>query len=129
MRADMPASRQKLIHAGKVLKDDTTLRASSVADADFIVCMLTKEVVAAKVLNNQKHNQTSVHPSRITYYLLITSLPFIYALSSRLLFLPPLPPQQLPPPPLPLPPHQPQFPSLLLLVLLYIIHVIRFDMY
>ena len=48
VRADMPATRQKLIHAGKVLKDDTTLASSGVAENDFIVCMLTKEV-AAKV--------------------------------------------------------------------------------
>ncbi|CAN0273022.1 unnamed protein product, partial [Ectocarpus fasciculatus] len=44
VRADIPAARQKLIHAGKVLKDDATLRSSGVAENDFIVCMLTKEV-------------------------------------------------------------------------------------
>jgi hypothetical protein len=46
VRADMPAIRQKLIHAGKVLKDDATMQATQVAEGDFIVCMMSKEVVA-----------------------------------------------------------------------------------
>jgi hypothetical protein len=36
--------RQKLIHSGKVLKDDQTVSELGLAEADFIVCMLTKEL-------------------------------------------------------------------------------------
>uniref|UniRef100_A0A7C9CX93 Ubiquitin receptor RAD23 n=1 Tax=Opuntia streptacantha TaxID=393608 RepID=A0A7C9CX93_OPUST len=37
-----PASKQMLIHQGKVLKDDTTLEDNKVAENSFIVVMLTK---------------------------------------------------------------------------------------
>jgi hypothetical protein len=47
VKADLPASRQKLIHAGKVLKDETPLNETGITENDFIVCMVTKE--AAKV--------------------------------------------------------------------------------
>jgi len=48
VRPEIPATRQKLIHAGKVLRDDATVASSGVAENDFVVCMLTKEA-AAKV--------------------------------------------------------------------------------
>jgi hypothetical protein len=37
--------RQKLIHSGKVLKDDQTISALGISETDFIVCMVTKESV------------------------------------------------------------------------------------
>jgi UV excision repair protein RAD23 len=48
LKSDLPASRQKLIHAGKVLKDESVLGETGITENDFIVCMVTKE--AAKVL-------------------------------------------------------------------------------
>lgn len=42
--ADMAADRQKLIHSGKVLKDEQTVAELGLAESDFIVCMVTKEV-------------------------------------------------------------------------------------
>ena len=44
VRAELPADRQKLIHSGKVLKDDTTVASNGINENDFIVCMITKEV-------------------------------------------------------------------------------------
>jgi UV excision repair protein RAD23 len=49
-RSDMVVERQKLIHSGKVLKDEQLVDELKLADADFIVCMITKEV--AKVSRN-----------------------------------------------------------------------------
>ncbi|KAL4155283.1 hypothetical protein PRNP1_007393 [Phytophthora ramorum] len=43
-----PASQQKLIHAGKVLKDDSTLAEYNVKENDFLVVMVTKPKAAAK---------------------------------------------------------------------------------
>lgn len=40
------ADRQKLIYAGKVLKDDETLAASGVKENDFLVCMVSKPKAA-----------------------------------------------------------------------------------
>lgn len=45
-KPDMPANRQKLIHSGKVLKDSQTLGETGIAENEFLVCMLTKEVKA-----------------------------------------------------------------------------------
>lgn len=39
------AANQKLIHSGKVLKDDTTLEAANVTEASFLVCMVSKPKV------------------------------------------------------------------------------------
>ncbi len=47
-RADHAAARQKLIHSGKVLKDEQLISELGISESDFIVCMITKEV--AKVL-------------------------------------------------------------------------------
>ncbi len=47
-RPDHAAARQKLIHSGKVLKDEQLISELGISDTDFIVCMITKEV--AKVL-------------------------------------------------------------------------------
>lgn len=47
-RADHAAARQKLIHAGKVLKDEQLIAELGISEADFIVCMITKEI--AKVV-------------------------------------------------------------------------------
>lgn len=43
-KSDSPVERQKLIHSGKVLKDEQTIAELGITEADFIVCMLTKEV-------------------------------------------------------------------------------------
>jgi len=43
-RADHAAARQKLIHAGKVLKDEQLISELGISEADFIVCMITKEI-------------------------------------------------------------------------------------
>jgi UV excision repair protein RAD23 len=42
-KPDFAAERQKLIHAGKVLKDNQTISEIGVTETDFIVCMITKE--------------------------------------------------------------------------------------
>jgi UV excision repair protein RAD23 len=42
-RADLISDRQKLIHAGKVLKDEQDISELNLAESDFIVCMVTKE--------------------------------------------------------------------------------------
>lgn len=42
-KPEFPAARQKLIHSGKVLKDDQVLSDTGIAENDFLVCMLTKE--------------------------------------------------------------------------------------
>ncbi len=47
-KPDLPAARQKLIHSGKVLKDETILSETGISENDFIVCMVTKEAAAAK---------------------------------------------------------------------------------
>lgn len=47
-RSELAADRQKLIHAGKVLKDTQTVAEIGVTEADFIVCMVSKEVAAPK---------------------------------------------------------------------------------
>eukprot|EP01038_Epipyxis_sp_PR26KG_P011441 gene11441-15328_t len=41
---ELAAERQKLIHAGKVLKDTQTLSELGISESDFIVCMVPKEV-------------------------------------------------------------------------------------
>jgi UV excision repair protein RAD23 len=48
-RSELIADRQKLIHAGKVLKDTQTVSEVGVTETDFIVCMVTKETAAPKV--------------------------------------------------------------------------------
>jgi UV excision repair protein RAD23 len=40
-RSDFEVDRQKLIHAGKVLKDTSLIVELGIADSDFIVCMIT----------------------------------------------------------------------------------------
>jgi len=44
VRDDLPAPRQKLIHSGKILKDEQTIAELGISDTDFIVCMITKEI-------------------------------------------------------------------------------------
>jgi UV excision repair protein RAD23 len=44
------ASLQKLIHAGKVLKDESTLEESGVKDGTFLVCMVSKPKVVRLLL-------------------------------------------------------------------------------
>lgn len=48
IKNDHAAERQKLIHAGKVLKDAATIGEVGVSENDFIVCMLSKEVAKPK---------------------------------------------------------------------------------
>ncbi len=48
VKSELPADRQKLIHAGKVLKDESPLSETGINENEFIVCMVTKEA-AAKV--------------------------------------------------------------------------------
>ncbi len=40
--SEFPATQQKLIHSGKVLKDDAVLQDSGVKENEFLVVMLTK---------------------------------------------------------------------------------------
>ncbi len=47
-KSDLPAERQKLIHAGKVLKDDQNIGDLGISESDFIVCMITKEIVKVR---------------------------------------------------------------------------------
>jgi len=47
--SEMPAAAIKLIHSGKVLKDDLTLEAAGVKPNDFLVVMVTKPKKAAAV--------------------------------------------------------------------------------
>lgn len=47
-RADHAAARQKLIHAGKVLKDEQLISELGISEADFIVCMITKEIAKVR---------------------------------------------------------------------------------
>lgn len=60
----LAVDRQKLIHSGKVLKDDQTVASLSISESDFIVCMVSKEV--AKVTDKPSHRHilffiTSIH--------------------------------------------------------------------
>lgn len=52
-KADLLAERQKLIHSGKVLKDEQSISELGITESDFIVCMITKEV--AKVRSKFMH--------------------------------------------------------------------------
>lgn len=59
-RDDLVAERQKLIHSGKVLKDEQTVQELGLSESDFLVCMVTKEVkvsvpVTPFVLYNKNH--------------------------------------------------------------------------
>jgi len=44
-KPEFQVDRQKLIHSGKVLKDNVTLAESGITESDFVVCMITKETV------------------------------------------------------------------------------------
>lgn len=46
-QSDMPASNLKLIHSGKVLKDDPTIESCGIKPNDFLVVMVTKAKKAA----------------------------------------------------------------------------------
>ncbi len=48
-KPSLVSERQKLIHSGKVLKDEQSVSDLGLAEADFIVCMITKEI--AKVIS------------------------------------------------------------------------------
>lgn len=39
---EFPAANMKLIHSGKVLKDDVTIESCNIKPNDFLVCMITK---------------------------------------------------------------------------------------
>lgn len=43
-KSTLIADKQKLIHAGKVLKDEQVLQELGLKESDFIVCMITKDV-------------------------------------------------------------------------------------
>lgn len=47
-KSELSADRQKLIHAGKVLKDTQSVGEIGVSEADFLVCMVSKETAAPK---------------------------------------------------------------------------------
>lgn len=47
-RSDMPANRLKLIHTGKVLKDDSTVEENGIKEGEFLVCMVTKDAPAPR---------------------------------------------------------------------------------
>ncbi len=48
-KPDLVADRQKLIHSGKVLKDEQTISELGISESDFIVCMITKEVAKVNI--------------------------------------------------------------------------------
>ena len=48
-KADFEVERQKLIHSGKVLKDDAVLSTLAIPESDFLVCMVTAKPKAAVV--------------------------------------------------------------------------------
>ena len=43
LRPDAPAERQKLIHSGKVLNNDSTITENNVKEGEFLVFMVSKE--------------------------------------------------------------------------------------
>eukprot|EP01041_Mallomonas_annulata_P001797 gene1797-3486_t len=47
-KQDLQADRQKLIHAGKVLKDSSSLLEAGITENEFLVCMVTKETAKPK---------------------------------------------------------------------------------
>ena len=49
VHSDLKADRQKLIHAGKILKDDSSVSELGIKESDFLVCMATKEVSKVKL--------------------------------------------------------------------------------
>jgi UV excision repair protein RAD23 len=49
-KPELAVDRQKLIHAGKVLKDDQTVSSLGISESDFIVCMVTKETAKVGLL-------------------------------------------------------------------------------
>ncbi len=49
-KSDLLAERQKLIHSGKVLKDEQSVSELGISESDFIVCMITKEVAKVTCL-------------------------------------------------------------------------------
>lgn len=51
-RPDLVADRQKLIHSGKVLKDDQSISELGLSESDFIVCMVTKEAPKVNLTAN-----------------------------------------------------------------------------
>eukprot|EP01035_Chromulina_nebulosa_P021411 gene21411-27736_t len=48
-KSDFNVDKQKLIHAGKVLKDTQSIGELGIKDTDFIVCMVSKEPAAKPV--------------------------------------------------------------------------------
>jgi UV excision repair protein RAD23 len=46
--SELAAARQKLIHSGKVLKDEQSISELGILETDFIVCMITKEVAKVR---------------------------------------------------------------------------------
>lgn len=50
IKSGLVVDRQKLIHAGKILRDEQCLKDLGLKDSDFIVCMLTKEVAKVNYL-------------------------------------------------------------------------------
>lgn len=58
-RSELAADRQKLIHSGKVLKDEQTVAELGLSESDFLVCMLSKEV--AKVNTSYSRMMISIN--------------------------------------------------------------------
>lgn len=50
-KPDFAAERQKLIQSGKILRDEQTIAEIGITEADFIVCMITKEVTTNATTN------------------------------------------------------------------------------
>jgi UV excision repair protein RAD23 len=58
----MPAAGMKLIHSGKVLKDNDTVEACSIQDNDFIVVMVTKPKKSLPQQQQQQQQQQQPQP-------------------------------------------------------------------
>lgn len=64
-RPDLVADRQKLIHSGKVLKDDQSISELGLSESDFIVCMVTKEAPKKPVTSSTPAVPATVAPAPV----------------------------------------------------------------
>lgn len=65
-KAELPADRQKLIHAGKVLKDTASLEESGIKENEFLVCMVTKEIAKPKAAAPAPAPVAALTPARVS---------------------------------------------------------------
>uniref|UniRef100_A0A7S3P0B9 UV excision repair protein RAD23 n=1 Tax=Amphora coffeiformis TaxID=265554 RepID=A0A7S3P0B9_9STRA len=61
--AELPAASMKLIHSGKVLKDEDILSTVGIKENDFLVVMITKKKAAPKTPAPQKEEEAAKAPA------------------------------------------------------------------